>query len=185
MRRLKNLSRPVWLTVGVLAGAIAVPAVTVAATATIVNIQGSGHTASVSPGGQLRTVEMDPSNFAHLRGATGTGCKDLGTASTSRAYIVRDIAFGNTSSVAVGDYVSALVLAGSSCASGSVIADAEFAQPDSQEVHLGDGVAVPAGTHLWLSVNGGNVAGNVYGYTITHSAVPQTATAIRHIGPAK
>src|SRR3954452_16164358 len=146
MRPLKNLSRPVWLTVGVLAGAIAVPAVTVAATATIVNIQGNGHTASVSPAGQLRTVEMDPSTFTHLAGSAGIGCKDLGTASTSRAFVAPDISFANTTTVPAGDYASAVVIAGSSCVSGSSVADAEFAQPGSHDVHLGDGVAVPAGT---------------------------------------
>jgi hypothetical protein len=184
-KRLNRLPRPVWLTAGVVAGLIAVPAVTVAATATIVNIQGNGHTASVSPAGQLRTVEMDPSTFTHLGGSAGISCKDLGTASTSRAFVARDVSFANITTVSAGDYVSAVVIAGSSCAGGSSVADAEFAQPGSHEVHLGDGVAVPAGTHLWLAVNGGNITANVYGYTVTPNAVPHTAAALRHIGPAR
>ena len=184
MGRLRNLSRPAWLTAGVLAGAIAVPAVTVAATATIVHVQGNGHTASVSGGGQLRTVEMDPANFVHLRGST-SNCSDLGTAPTGRALVLKSLSVSNITTVGVGDYVSANVSVGTVCGFGTVIGDAEFAAPGSHEVDLGDGVAIPAGKHVYLSVNGGNVTVNAYGYSITSDAVPGSPAIMRNIGPAK
>jgi hypothetical protein len=183
MQRLKHLSRPAWLTAGVLVGAIAVPAVTVAATATIVNVQGTGHTAAVSSGGQLRTIEMDPSNLIHLRGATNN-CINLGAPPAGRAWVLKSVSFANINTASAGDYVSAVLMA-NPCGFGSIpLADAEFNVPGNHDVSLGDGVAIPSGTEVALQVSGGNVTANVYGYSITSSAVPHTATVMRNLGPA-
>lgn len=183
--RLRHLSRSGWMIAGLLVGAIAIPAVTVAATATIVHVQGNGHTASVSPAGQLRVIDMDPEYFTHLRNSITSGnCADLGTASTRRPYIVRRISVSAYNGPASGDYSSVNVAAGSNCGFGAkVIADAQFSSPGTHEVDLGDGVALPAGTHLWLSANGSSSTADVYGYTVNPAAVPASTASVRRIGP--
>src|SRR4051794_16560433 len=147
MSRLRQLSRPGWVTLGLVLGAILVPATAVAVTATAVNIVGNNHTASVSPAGQLRTIEMDPSTWFHIAGLANNGdCHDLGTVSTTRGIIVKQVNMHTTSLDAASLHFARLYT-GSICL-GSAIGEASFSDLSLTAIPLGQGVALPAGTHL-------------------------------------
>jgi hypothetical protein len=182
MSRLRSASRPGWLTLGLVVGAILAPATAVAVTATAVNIVGNNHTAAVSPGGQVREIEMDPSTWFHTSGlANFSSCTDLGTPSTTRAIILKHLnvqPVGFTGTNGQFGYLST----GPSCG-GATIQSFNFANYGVTSLPLGQGVALPAGTHL--SVWGANVQVqvDVFGYTITKSAVSAGAATLRSVGP--
>jgi hypothetical protein len=181
MSRLRSLSRPGWVTLGLVLGAILVPATAVAVTATAVNIVGNNHTASVSPGGQLREIEMDPSTWFHDSGFTDfSTCTDLGTVSTTRAIILKHLNFHPVG--LTGSSQFAYLSTGPSCG-GSTIQEVNFAGYGLTSAPLGQGVALPAGTHLSMWSAGAQTRVDVFGYTITKSAVPAGAATLRSVGP--
>jgi hypothetical protein len=64
MSKLKNMSRAGWIVVGLVAALVLVPTAAVAATATLVKIQGtSGNKADVTGAGQLLTTTAQPQNL--------------------------------------------------------------------------------------------------------------------------
>src|SRR3954451_11134820 len=95
MSRLRPLSRFGWLILGLVIGAVAVPAVAAATAASLVTISGNNHDAAVSPGGQLRTIAMDPASTLHTETFTDANtCVPLFTVPDTRSMMVRHINVG-------------------------------------------------------------------------------------------
>lgn len=185
MHRFRRLSPSAWVLVGLAVGAIAVPAVALAAGAQLVTIRGTNQNAAVTPASQLRTTEMDPKYNVHLRtSATSTNnstCRDLGTASTARAFILKQ---ANFNAAETGGFTSHEVdiFASANCG-GSVVTSADLTDNSSTSAPLGPGVALPAGTHLSAFFFDISAAVDLYGYTVQAGAVPHTAAALRRLGP--
>jgi hypothetical protein len=187
MHRFRRLSPSAWVLVGLAVGAIAVPAVALAAGAQLVTIRGNNQNASVTPAGQLRTAEMDPQLTVHLRqsasSVNGSTCRDLGTPSTSRAFILKQL---NINAGETGGFTTHEVdiFASANCG-GSVVGSADLTAGSSSNAPLGPGVALPAGTHLSAFFFDVGATVDAYGYTVQADAVPNTAAALRRLGPAE
>jgi hypothetical protein len=185
MHRLRRLSPSAWILVGLAVGAIAVPAVALAAGAQLVTIRGNNQNASVTPAGQLRVAEMDPRLTAHLRTSAssvgGSTCRDLGTPSTSRAFVLKQ---ANINAGETGGFTTHEVdiFASANCG-GSVVASADLTAGSSSNAPLGPGVALPSGTHLSAFFFDVGASVDLYGYTVQDGAVPHTATAMHRLGP--
>jgi hypothetical protein len=64
LSKIKNMSRGGWIVIGVVAALILVPTAAVAATASLVKIQGtSGNNADVTAANQLLTTEAKPTSY--------------------------------------------------------------------------------------------------------------------------
>jgi hypothetical protein len=160
---------------GLILGLIALPAIALGATGQLVTITG-GHNASVSPAGQLRMVEMDPTNYAQMAGSAGEGeCTDLGAISPTRAYIIKSVNFNLTTAPIAGEVVGSALFVGPDCAAAQIAR--VYANPtEGRDIALGDGVGIRAGTHISLVGDGGPATVDVYGYTATASAVTHNPT---------
>lgn len=171
MSRLSRFSRPGWLTLGIVIGAIAIPAVAAAAAATVVVIRGpSNHSADVTPAGQLRATEMDPSFLAQLQGGVVSNqCKDLGAVSTTRGFVVKTITISATN---VPNGFGAVSVWPTTNCSGSEVTTAAFPNATTHTIDLGNGLAVKPGAHLSMSALDVNAYAHVYGYTVPAAATP-------------
>jgi hypothetical protein len=182
MPRPSRLSRSGWMTAGLIAGAIAVPAVAVGATITTVSIVGNNHTASVTPAGQLRTENMDP-QYAFSAGAVSSGqCVQIPGLSTTRALIVKQINI-NAESVQNAANAFAAVYGDNDCG-GHILAEADITNRGMTSISLGSGVPVPAGRGLSVYALDAHAYATAIGYSVQKSAVPSGAAALRHFGPA-
>jgi hypothetical protein len=175
-----RFSRPAWLTTGLLIGAVAVPAFALGATGQLVTITG-GHNASVSAGGQLRTVEMDPANIVHGSAFSSGACAPLAVAPANRALIIKQI---NVNAEAVVGTASVVISSDPACAGD--VAAADLPQRGLTSIPLGPGIPVRAGTGLYVHANGAGstVQVDALGYSITPSALPAGIAAEQHIGSA-
>jgi hypothetical protein len=185
MHRFRRLSPSAWVLVGLAVGAIAVPAVALAAGAQLVTIRGNNQNASVTPAGQLRTAEMDPRLNVHLHTSAvlvnDSGCRPLGTPSTTRAFILKQT---NMSASGTGGFSSHSVdLYASGTCSGPLLSSTFLTAGQSSNAPLGPGVAIPANTPLSAFFFDVAASVDLYGYTVQAGAVPNTAGALRHLGP--
>jgi hypothetical protein len=171
------------MTVGLVVGAIAIPAGAVAATATLVSIRGNNHTAFVTPANQLRTASADPADFFNLRVLleqdTGT-CLPLGTPPTGQAWVIKSLTVSAHALATSGQ--AATLTTGANCDTPLQVVD--ISQRGAQTVTFGDGLVIPSGTTL--SASRSNVAAdvNVSGYSIPAGAATglslRTVSAKRH-----
>jgi hypothetical protein len=184
MPRLTRLRRSGWMTIGLVIGAVAVPAIAVGATITTVSIVGNNHTASVTPAGQLRTENMD-AQYDFSAGAVSSGgqCVSLPGVPATRALIVKQINI-NTESVQNAANAFAAVYGDADCG-GSILVEADLQTRGMTSISLGSGIPVPAGRGLSVYAVDAHAYANAIGYSVQKSAVPTGAAALQHFGPAK
>jgi hypothetical protein len=184
MHRLRHLSRPAWLTTGLLIGAIVVPAVAAGAAATVVSITGpSGNTAYVSPANQLRAVEMDASKLVHLRASPSSdSCVNIDSPAPSRGLVIKQI---NVDAATVSDPADAYadVFAGPDCSGAAGVGSVDLTERGAFTLELGTGIALPPGVELSLYSNHAELIVDAFGYSVPGASFPSTAAALRQLGP--
>jgi hypothetical protein len=184
MSRLRSMSRSGWVVVGLVLGAIAIPAVAVAATATLVTIRGNNHNAAVSPAGQLRTVTMDPANTFHTESYVGdAACVPLFTVPADKSVVIRhiNVSVFDTPTNETNRYLNVIT---GTCGQTptSFLADVRITGQGPISIPLGDGISLPAGTQVNGFFLGADGFVDLFGYTMGANAVP--ASAIHNSGPA-
>jgi hypothetical protein len=182
-RSLRSLSRSGWITVGLVIGAVAVPAIAFGAGAQLVTIRGNNNNASVTPAGQLRAAEMDPAFDINLStGPNSQGCLPVAAPPAGRALVVKQFNIDVVSAQNAGPI--AQIFVGPTC-TGRLVQEVALPQRGLVTVPMGAGLAVPAGTPITVAVGSAFASVNAFGYTVQSSAVPATAAALRRLGRAK
>ena len=177
----RRWASPLWLTVGLVIGLIAAPAVAVAATLSVVNIAGpNGTKAVVAKTGQIATTVADPGSFRafHKYGVIGT-CVKIFTAPPGTSMIVTQL----TEDVYVkGNQVG--VSTGAACV--SLMVDWNPPTIGAMVFPLGPGIVIPAGKSLYAIAYGGTAAEIYgYGYTVPVAAAPKVTPTTTVLSPAE
>jgi hypothetical protein len=176
-----RLSRSGWIVVGIVIGAIAIPALAVAAAVTVVNVRGNGNNAYVTPAHQLRSAPADPADFRFLTGGSSGSCNDLGApAGSARAFVVTHADINVSSLNSIGAVVG--ILETEANCGGEALAVVTPATTGPHEFDLSPGVALPAGTHLSFDVINGGGTVTVTGYAIPTVALPAGVRTVRSAG---
>jgi hypothetical protein len=180
-----RFSRPAWLTTGLIIGVIAVPAVSVAATATYVSITANGRVAGVTPYGQLRSAEADPGYAVHKAAFVTPGCTDLGVLSKNVPLVLKQFNVGMTSVDSAVTHGEIYLRTGSECG-GVDLAKQDHSTFDTIPASLDPGLMIPAGAHLSVFVKFAVFDVDLYGYQAVSAAKPPASPAqmLRNAGPA-
>ena len=172
MSRIKNISRPGWVVIGIVAALVLVPSAAIAVTSTVI-IQGGAAAgqASVSAAHQLLTNEATPTSYVIAFSSTSPTCAAGGfyTIPSGKALIITGVTYyiGQSSGTA-----GELLYAGpSSTPCTSLLNSGISTVTVSQNQVFQPGIAVPAGDALgWVSSNSTG-SFDVYGYLVPATAV--------------
>jgi hypothetical protein len=177
MSKYKNISRPSWIVVGIVAALVLVPTVAVATTSNVIIKNGTvAGQAGVTPAQQLLSTTASPNSFVQtddtsVLTTTQPGTPMVVAPSTSAIVVTQltiDFAFTGSASAQFG------VLAGSSCPPtlvGSFLQDVNSPGLGLVTIPLDPGVAVPANDAFCGIASVSAVHARVSGYEVPSSEV--------------
>jgi hypothetical protein len=182
--RNRKLPAAGWVAVGLLGAAVIAPASAVAASNLVGIVGANGTRAAVTAAGELETAETSPSSFVAAYGYGSDGdCTTIYKVPKGDGLIIRSVTFNTLATTSTGSGYYTGLFTAKKCAADDYILDNNPAGTGETTVPLDPGMAIKAGTTLYVKAPFG-VESEVYlnGYLVPAKAVPANripVTALR------